>query len=158
MATTPKIHHVDSKEHMLSESDILLVTAHDLKITARKAYKEAGSPPSMSPERVLYTVMGATLLEPGVLKIREGNTLFGVVPMTENSAVCLMYNADTLERTKDNLTEICRALNKMGYDRLMGPLAVGEIGHGKVVDIYKQVAKENGWKLRLTPDQVEVEF
>jgi len=153
-----KLHHVDSKQTMLSVQDILMVTAHDLKYAAQDAYKKAGSPEGVSPERVLYAVFMSMLQQPSFIRVREGNTIALLVPQTETSAMLLMYNADKLFRLENNLTSILKAAYKMGYRKVWGPLARKEHGNDQIRKMYKEGAKKLGVKVTMDDRKVVAEF
>lgn len=135
-----------------------MVTAHDLKKSAEKAYKQAGSPAGVSPERVLYTVFVNLNKQPNFIRVREGNTLALLVPETETSAIFLMYNADKLSNLKDNLIKLLYAASKMGYKKVWGPLAPEEYGNDMVQKIYKQLEQDTRIKVNLFADKVEAEI
>ena len=152
------LHHVDSKQTMLSVEDILMVTAHDLKKAAQDMYKKAGSPEGVSPERVLYTVFVKLNQQPNFIRLREGNTLALLVPETKTSAMLFLYNADKLSRLQDNFTKLAQAAAKMGYRKVWGPLARDEHGNDKMRDIYKSLESNPNFKTTMTKDRVELEF
>jgi hypothetical protein len=112
-------HHVNSKQHMLSNNDILLVSAHDHPESAEKAYKKAGSPAQATPELLMYTIFNQLFVQPNVIRLREGNTLFTLTP-GEKETVMLMFDADTPGNTVNNIAEFFKASQKMGFKKLIG--------------------------------------
>lgn len=158
MNSLSKVHHVDSKEHMLSETDILLVTAHDLRRLARKFYEKYNRPKDMTPERVLYNVLVALMQQQGIIRLREGNTMFGLLPVTEEDTYVVMANADTLDNLLDNLDTLGTAVREMGFKRMFATLEAGEVGHGKAVEVFKAAARRRKSKLQVTKDYIVVEF
>jgi len=116
-----KIHHVDSKQTMLSVEDILMVSAHDHKDAAQKYYKQVGSPEGVSPERVMYTIWVKNMSQPQVIRLREGNSLFPIVPLNEHTqmGMLMMFDADVPKNTVRNGTEALNAARKMGFKTLL---------------------------------------
>jgi len=114
-----KPHHVNSKQHMLSNNDILLVSAYDHPESAEEAYKKAGSPSQTTPELLMYTIFNQLFVQPNVIRLREGNTLFTLTP-GEKETVMLMFDADTPGNTVNNIAEYFKASKKMGFKKLIG--------------------------------------
>jgi hypothetical protein len=153
-------HHVDSHEHMLSESDIMLVTAHDLKHTAKELWEKA-SPEiqeAMTPERVLYNYAMTQWNNPGVIRLREGNTLAVIVPETKSAAIVLLHNADKMRNLSTNFFKMYEAAHKMGYRKVRGPLTRKEHGNDIFVSIVKKLGVEHDWSVTTTKDSIEVAF
>ena len=116
-----KIRHVDSKEHKLSESDILLVAAHEHPESAKAQYKAAKRPKGVSPERLLYSIFVKLISVPNVVRIREGNTLFAIHSGKDGTALVYVFDADTTSRTIKNIASGIEATRKMGYKKLLAP-------------------------------------
>jgi len=114
-----KPHHVNSKQHMLSNNDILLVAAHDHPEAAEKAYKKAGSPAQATPELLMYTIFNQLFVQPNVIRLREGNTLATLTPGKEE-AIFMMFDADTPNNTVNNIAQCFEAARKMGFKKLIG--------------------------------------
>lgn len=153
-------HHVNSKEHMLSEADIMLVTAHDLKHLAKTLWSKASAEikKAMSPERVLYNYALAQWNSPHAIRLREGNTLALVIPKTKDSATVLLHNADKMRNLPDNLAKMYEAAHKMGYRSVRGPLSRKEHGSDIFVGIVKKLGTEHDWKVVVGADFIEVDF
>jgi len=113
-----KPHHVNSKQHMLSNNDILLVAAHDHPEVAEQAYKKAGSPPQATPELLLYTIFNQLFVQPNVIRLREGNTLATLTPAENEEALFLMFDADSPNNTVNNIAQCIEAARKMGFKKL----------------------------------------
>jgi hypothetical protein len=113
-------HHVNSKQHMLSNNDILLVAAHDHPKSAKENYKQAGSPEQATPELLLFTIFNALFTQPSAIRLREGNTLF-IISAGEKGALFLMMDADTPNNTINNIATTFKAAQKMGFKKLVAP-------------------------------------
>jgi hypothetical protein len=116
------VHHVNSKQHMLSNHDILLVAAHDHPEDAKMHYKDAGSPKQATPEMLLMGIYNQIFTAPHVIRLREGNTLFVLQP-GQSGAMFMMFDADTPNNTINNITQACEAARKMGFKKLVAPVA-----------------------------------
>ena len=114
-------HHVNSKQHLLSNKDILLVAAHDHPDSAKENYKNAGSPKQITPQMLMYTIFDKLFTQPNVIRLREGNTLF-TITAGEKGALFLMFDADTPNNTINNITVTCEAARKMGFKKLVAPV------------------------------------
>ena len=115
-----KPHHVNSKQHMLSNNDILLVAAHDHPEAAKQAYEKANRPAQATPELLLYTIFDQLFVQPNVIRLREGNTLFVLLPTGKDSAFLLFFDADTPNNTVNNICQFGGAAQKMGYRKVFG--------------------------------------
>jgi hypothetical protein len=116
-----KPHHVNSKQYMLSNNDILLVAAHDHPESAKKHYKSAGSPKQITPELLIYAIFDRLFTQPNVVRLREGNTLF-TITAGEKASLFMMFDADTPNNTINNITVTCEAARKMGFKKLIAPV------------------------------------
>jgi hypothetical protein len=116
-----KPHHVNSKQHMLSNNDILLVAAWDHPDSAKEHYKQAGSPEQITPQMLLFTIFSKLFAQPNVIRLREGNTLF-TITAGEKGAMFMMFDADTPNNTINNMTVACEAARKMGFKKLIAPV------------------------------------
>lgn len=114
------VHHVNSKLHMLSNNDILIVAAHDHLDQAKQHYKDAGSPAQITPELLMYGIFEKLFAAPHSLRLREGNTLFALQPGTKG-AMMFMFDADTPNNTVRNMATACEAARKMGFKKLVFP-------------------------------------
>lgn len=153
-------HHVDSKQHRLSEADIMLVTAHDMKHLAKALWDKANPEikKAMSPERVLYNYSMIQWNHPGVIRLREGNTLMLLLPKTADSATMLLLNADMLWNLTSNLDKLGEAAKKMGYKTLSSPRSPSEHGHDAFIDTIKQLEKTRDIKISVKAGSIEVEL
>jgi hypothetical protein len=115
-----KPHHVNSKQHMLSNNDILLVAAYDHPEAAKQAYKKAKSPAQTTPELLMYTIFNQLFVQPNVIRLREGNTLATLTPDKNQEALFLMFDADTPNNTVNNIAQCFEAARKMGFKKLIG--------------------------------------
>lgn len=151
------LHHVNSKETMLSAEDILLVSVHDHKEIAKKYYEQAGSPQDISPERVFYTVLIKIMSFPFVIRVREGNTLFCFIPMSNDGvATALMFDADVPKNTIRNCVESFNAARKMGFNRLFMQTESPEIT--KLAQVAFNLGKQPGDTFQNTGTQIVVGF
>jgi hypothetical protein len=151
-------HHVDSKQHKLSESDILMVTAHDMKHSALAFYKKHGSPKGISPERVYTHFLAQLWASPKCLRVREGNTLFRLTPSSKTAGVVYMYNADTLSQTGHNMALCIQAARKMGYKTLSIPTDHKAPGNARVLLAARRAATEAEAKFTQTGSLCRVEL
>jgi len=149
-----KLHHVDSKQTMLSVQDILMVTAHESKDEAIGVYKHAGSPKDVTPERVLYTTFIKLQQRPDFVRIREGNTIALIVPASKIMCIMIIFNADKHNRFKNNLVQILKAAHKMGWKRMSGPL----YGDDKTRIAYAALKHSLPVKVKMTKDMFATEF
>jgi S-adenosylmethionine synthetase len=116
-----KPHHVNSKQHLLSNNDILLVAAHDHPESAKEHYKNAGSPKQINAQMLLFTIFSKLFTQQNVIRLREGNTLF-TITAGEKGALFMMFDADTPNNTINNITVTCEAARKMGFKKLVAPV------------------------------------
>jgi hypothetical protein len=116
-----KPHHVDSTKTRLSESDILMVAAHEHPGSAKAQYRAAKRPKGVSPERLLYTIFVKLISAPNVVRIREGNTLCAIHSGEDGTAIVYVFDADTASRTIKNIASGIEATRKMGYRKLLAP-------------------------------------
>ena len=150
-----KPHHVNSKQHMLSNTDIMLVAAHDHPETAKKNYKQAGSPKQITPELLMYTIFDKLFTQPNIIRLREGNTLF-TITAGEKGALFMMFDADTPNNTINNITVTCEAARKMGFKKLVAP-----VENDMVKKMSKRAFEKNkkaGDKYNVDGDFVILEF
>jgi hypothetical protein len=112
------VHHVNSKHHMLSNHDIMLVAAHDHPDVAEEYYKKAGSPKQATPIMLLCAIFTEVFGAKHVVRMREGNTLFAI-EAHEEGAMFLMFDADTPNNTIKNIVTATEAARKMGFTKLI---------------------------------------
>jgi hypothetical protein len=115
------VHHVNSKHHMLSNKDIILVSAHDHLHSAKNLYKKAGSPSQVTPELFQTALFQKIFDAPNVIRLREGNTLFGIM-QDHGKMVCMMFDADTVNNSVKNISTAIKAAKKMGFKTLEVPV------------------------------------
>lgn len=114
-------HHVDSKEHMLSENDIILVAVHDHPEAAKQIWEQMKKPKGVSPERALYGVWCRAAASPSVLRLREGNTMFAVMGSKDedaNMVEIVMFDADVPARSINNMASVMKGLRKQGIKQV----------------------------------------
>ena len=115
------IRHVDSKEHMLSENDIILVAVHDHPAGAKQIWEKMKKPKGVSPERALYSVWCRAAASPAVLRLREGNTMLAVMGSKDadpSTVEVVMFDADVPARSIGNMATVMNALRKQGIKRV----------------------------------------
>jgi len=112
------IHPVDSKQHMLSPTDIFAVAAHDDKY-GQKTLEEAAKKGHVSPERMLYAAMIKMYSNKGLIRIREGNTLFTIAAFEGRVGVVQSYNGDIAKNYIENMHQFMAAARKIGFDFLV---------------------------------------
>lgn len=144
-----KPHRVDSNEHLLSEPDIILVAAHSFPRMAREIYERSGKPEGVSAERVLHAVMTKLYEDPQQIRLRHGNTVFLVRPLTEDAGLVSMLDADTPENLETNMVVTAAALQKMGYRTLVLGVMHKEAGNRRIVHMAKALAKKRGWEVNM---------
>ena len=113
-----EIHPVDSKKHMLNPTDIFLVAAHEDKY-GQKIIADGAKKAHVSPERMLYTTMIKLYSNKGLIRIREGNTLFTIAAFEGRVGVVQSYNADTAKNYIENMHQFMLAARKLGFDFLV---------------------------------------
>ena len=113
-----KPHHINSKQHMLSNHDILLVAAHDHPDIAEEYYKKANSPKQVTPVMFLCAVFNEVFKAQHVIRLREGNTLFAI-EAHKDGAMFLMFDADTPNNTINNIVTATEAARNMGFKKLI---------------------------------------
>lgn len=151
-------HHVDSREHKLSEADILIVTAHDLKHAAATFYKKYGSPKGITPERVYAHMLAQLWSNPRCIRVREGNTLFRLTPVRQATGVVYMYNADVLSQMQQNMVKCLSAARAMGYKNLIIPTDPKTPGNARVLLAARRAATEAGAKFAQSGPSCHVEL
>lgn len=111
------IHQVNSKDTMLSESDIVLVAAHmtDPTPEINDSAKEHG----VTAERLLYTIYVQQMQNPALIRIRDGNTLFTITALENRVGYVFMYNGDVQENVATNFDQFLQAAYKMGFNVLV---------------------------------------
>jgi hypothetical protein len=150
-----KPHHVNSKQYMLSNNDILLVAAHDHPESAKENYKKAGSPEQATPELLLFTIFSTLFTQPNVIRLREGNTLF-TITAGEKGALFLMFDADTSNNTINNIATTFKAAQKMGFKKLLAP-AENDLVKKMGSRAFEKI-KKAGDRYSVNGDLVTVEF
>lgn len=142
-------HPVDSHKHLLSEQDILLVAAHSTPHAARQLYEESGKPEGVSPERLMHAVLYQLYQDPKQIRLRHGNTIFLLTPLTEDAALVSMLDGDVRTNLPANLIVGAAAMQKMGYRTAVLKLLEKEPGNRRIADMAKRIAKDRGWKLQM---------
>jgi len=112
------IHPVDSKQHMLTPTDIFLVAAHEDKY-GQKIVADGAKKAHVSPERMLYATMIKLYSNKGLIRIREGNTLFTIAAFDGRVGLVQSYNADTAKNYIENMHQFMAAARKIGFDFLV---------------------------------------
>ena len=130
------IHPVDSKKHMLNPTDIFAVAAHDDKY-GQKTLEEAAKKGHVSPERMLYATMIKMYSNKGLIRIREGNTLFTIAAFKGRVGFVQSYNGDTASNYIENMHQFMAASRKLGFDFLVATPHTKEI-----VTLLKLAAKK----------------
>lgn len=115
------VHHVNSKHYQLSTTDILLVAAHDHPDQAAMHYKDAKSPKNASPVQLMYTIFHQIYVNPKLLRMREGNTLFVIQPGKDGGCVMMVFDGDTPNNTIKNLATACEAARNLGFTKIVLP-------------------------------------
>lgn len=113
-----KVHPVNSQKTMLKPQDIFAVAAYEDKEGA-KACKEAAQKVGISPERMYYSLMIQEYSDPGLIRLRSGNTLFTIAAFKEGIGFVRGYNGDTAQNYIDNILEMVDAARKMGFQLLV---------------------------------------
>lgn len=111
------IHVVDSKQKMLSPNDIFIVAAHEFK-EGLKQYEPAARKARVSPARLQYSAMIKLFQDPGLIRLREGNTMFSIKSLPKRAGFVLSFNADTAPNYINNLIACFHAARKLGFDTL----------------------------------------
>lgn len=111
------IHQVNSKKTMLNESDIVIVAAH--MTDPDQEIKDSAKQNGVSAERLLYTIYLQQMQNPGLIRIREANTLFTIAALEGRTGLVFMYNGDTPENVVNNFLEFLKAAYKMGFNILV---------------------------------------
>jgi hypothetical protein len=109
------IHQVNSKETMLSESDIVIVAAH---MADPSEVKKEANKLGVSSERLLYTIYVQEMQNPALIRIRDGNTLFTIAALPERYGYVSMYNGDIDKNVATNFSQFLQAAYKMGFNVL----------------------------------------
>jgi hypothetical protein len=130
------IHPVSSKEHMLSPTDIFVVAAHEDKYS-QKALEQAAKKGHVSNERMLYAFMIEEYSNKGLIRIREGNTLFTIAAMEGRVGYVKSYNGDTAKNFIENMHQFMLASRILGFDFLIAFTHTKEI-----VTLLKLAAKK----------------
>jgi hypothetical protein len=117
---------VDSKQKQLSPNDILIIAAHQDKISASYFSKIAKNAKGISGPRIQYTEFVESMKDPALIRIREGNTLFVIHPVKDRIGYVRSYNADTARNYVNNIVEMFKAARIIGFDILLA------LAHGKV--------------------------
>jgi len=113
-----EIQPVDSKQHMLNPADIFIVAAHEDKY-GQKMLVDAAKKAHVSTERMLYATMIKLYSNKGLIRIREGNTLFTIAAFEGRVGVIQSYNADTAKNYIENMQQFMLAARKIGFDFLL---------------------------------------
>ena len=130
------IHPVDSKQHMLNPTDIFAVAAHDDKY-GQKLVEEAAKKGHVSEERMLYSLFIKEYSNEGLIRIREGNTLFTIAALEGRVGFVRSYNGDTANNYIENMHQFMAAARKLGFDFLVAAAHTREI-----VTLLKLAAKK----------------
>jgi len=111
------IHQVNSKETMLNENDIVIVSAYmtDTPPKIKNAAKKNG----LSTERLVYTIYLQQMQNPSLIRIREGNTLFTIAALPERYGYVSIYNGDTNNSISTNISNFTQSAYKIGFNILM---------------------------------------
>lgn len=112
------VHPVDSQKTMLSPQDIFIVAAHEDKVgleLVEKAAKKVGA----TPERLYFGVLLQEYSDPGLIRIRSGNTLFTIAAFEGEVGFVRGYNGDTAKNYVNNITELIQTAQKMGFKALV---------------------------------------
>jgi len=150
-----KPHHVNSKQHMLSNNDILLVAAWDHSDAAEAAYKKAGSPEQITPQMLMYTIFHQLFTQPNVVRLREGNTLFTLFP-EKDSALLMLFDADTPSNSVNNIVQFGKASQKLGFKKIFGQ-ADSPIVIALIKRAFEKFGKEGG-SLKIKNKSILMEF
>lgn len=111
------IHQVNSKETMLSESDIVIVAAHMADPTPE--VKNSAKKHGVSAERLLHTAYIQEMQNPALIRIRDGNTLFTIAALEGRYGYVSMYNGDIEKNVATNFSQFLQASYKMGFNVLV---------------------------------------
>ena len=111
------IHQVNSKETMLNENDIVIVSTYmtDTPPKIKNAAKKNG----LSTERLVYTIYLQQMQNPSLIRIREGNTLFTIAALPERYGYVSIYNGDTNNSISTNISNFTQSAYKIGFNILM---------------------------------------
>ena len=109
------IHQVNSKETVLSPDDVVLVAAHMADPTP---YEASAKEHGISAERLIHTIYVQLMQNPGLLLIREGNTLFPTAALEDRIGYVTVYNGDVDENIVENFHLFLQAAHKMGFNVL----------------------------------------
>jgi len=120
------IHAVSSKEHMLNPTDIFVVAAHEDKYS-QKIFEKAAKKAHVSNERMLYSVLIKEYSHKGLIRIRDGNTLFTIAALEGRVGFVRSYNGDTASNYIENMHQFMAAARKMGFDFLIATAHTKEI-------------------------------
>jgi hypothetical protein len=120
------IHAVSSKEHMLNPTDIFVVAAHEDKYS-QKIFEKAAKKAHVSTERMLYSVLIKEYSHKGLIRIRDGNTLFTIAALEGRVGFVRSYNGDTASNYIENMHQFMAAARKMGFDFLIATAHTKEI-------------------------------
>lgn len=120
------IHVVDSHQHMLVPNDIFIVASHEFK-PGLKQYEQAAKKVGMTPERLQYSVMVKMFQDPGLVRLRAGNTMFAIKALPKRVGFVMSFNADTAPNYVNNMIEFFYAARKMGFDLLIAQTHSPEI-------------------------------
>jgi hypothetical protein len=111
------IHQVNSKETMLSESDIVIVAAYMTEATPE--VKASAKKHGLSKERLLYTAYIQEMRNPALIRIRDGNTLFTIAALENRHGYVSMYNGDIKKNVATNFNQFLQAAYKIGFNVLV---------------------------------------
>lgn len=103
---------------MLNPTDIFLVAAHEDKY-GQKIVADGAKKAHVSSERMLYTTMINLYSNKGLMRIREGNTLFTIAAFKGRVGVVQSYNGDTAKNYIENMHQFMLAARKLGFDFLV---------------------------------------
>jgi hypothetical protein len=109
------IHQVNSKETVLSPDDVVLVAAH---MADPAPYEASAKEHGISAERLIHTIYVQLMQNPGLLLIREGNTLFPTAALEDRIGYVTVYNGDVDENIVENFHLFLQAAHKMGFNVL----------------------------------------
>lgn len=124
--STQGIHAVSSKEHMLNPTDIFVVAAHEDKYS-QKIVERAAKKAQVSAERMLYSLLIKEYSHKGLIRIREGNTLFTIAALEGRVGFVRSFNGDTASNYIENMHQFMIASRKIGFDFLIATAHTKEI-------------------------------
>lgn len=111
------VYPVDSQQHMLNPNDIFIVAAHEDKTGLKQVRKDAEDF-GISPERMLYALKIKSFQDPKLIRIRSGNTLFGIKAYPNRLGYVTSFNGDTRNNYVNNMVDFLQSARKLGFDQL----------------------------------------